>query len=215
MMIRVLIVDDVTILRNSLLFMLKEDPELEVVGMASNGEEALEKCVELVPDVILMDLKMPVCDGVEATKRIREKFSVVKILILTTFKEEENVMTALKNGANGYILKDIEPRELIAAIKNAYKGIISIHQDVFKPFAGNIPEKQSDMEPEIKVHDVLTQREKDIVRLMVEGKSYKEISKELYMSEGAIRNLISELLRRLDLKDRIQLAVYAIKNDIL
>jgi len=211
-MIKVLIVDDITILRNSLLFMLNEDPDLDVIGTASHGEEALEKCALLAPDVILMDLKMPICDGVEATKKIRQKYSDVKILILTTFKEEADVAAALKNGANGYLLKDIEPQELIAAIKNVYKGIISIHQDVFKPLGT----KNSDSDDaSAKFEDIITSREKDIIRLMVEGKNYKEIAKDLYISEGAIRNIISELLRKLELKDRIQLAVFAVKNKII
>ncbi|HEX9060750.1 MAG TPA: response regulator transcription factor [Clostridia bacterium] len=214
-MIRVLIVEDVTVIRNGLAFILKEDPEIEVAGMASNGEEAIKKCIELVPDVILMDLKMPVCDGVEATKKIRETFPNVKILILTTFKDEENVKSALANGANGYILKDIDTKELISVIKSTYGGIFSMHQDILGVLAGDINEKRTVKDNKPAALDVFTDKEKSIIRMMVDGKSYKQISAELFLSEGAIRNIISDLLNRLNLKDRIQLAVYAIKNDLL
>lgn len=214
-MIRVLIVEDVTVIRNGLAFILKEDPEIEVAGMASNGEEAIKKCIELIPDLILMDLKMPVCDGVEATKKIRETFPNVKILILTTFKDEENVKSALANGANGYILKDIDTKELIAVIKSTYGGIFSMHQEILGMLAGDINEKKTVKNNKPATPDVFSDKEKTIIRMMIDGKNYKQISTELFLSEGAIRNIISDLLNRLNLKDRIQLAVYAIKNDLL
>lgn len=227
-MIRILIVDDVSVIRNGLNFMLREEKEFEIVGMARDGEEAIELSGKLKPDIVLMDLKMPNCNGISATKTIKSKYPNIKILILTTFKEEENVFEALKYGAIGYILKDIDTNELINVIKNASKGIVSIHQDVFNTFKSDIDNKKNKVfqksidnidetsDAELKLDKIeLTQKEKEIIKLMIKGKNYKEISKELYISEGSIRNMISELLKQFGLKDRIQLAVYVIKNNII
>ncbi len=219
-MIRVLVVDDVAILRNSIKFMLEVSKEIEVVGTASNGREAFEKCSELLPDIVLMDLKMPGVDGVEATEIIKEKYPQIKVMILTTFKEEEDIQAAIGSGADGYILKDIEPEELTAAIKNAYKGFYTVHKDVFE----SIARKSKKSEPETQhiqgLFDksgkpLLSLQDIEIIRHLVNGKSYKEISKIMFISEGHIRNQISKILRKLDLTDRMQLSLFAVKNKIL
>ncbi|WP_010250846.1 response regulator transcription factor [Acetivibrio cellulolyticus] len=219
-MIKVLVVDDVAILRNSIKIMLQVSSEIEVVGTASNGREAFEKCSELIPDIVLMDLRMPGVDGVEGTELIKEKYPQIKVMILTTFKEEEDIQAAIGSGADGYILKDIEPDELIAAIKNAYKGFYTVHKDVFD----SITRKSKKSEPETQSvqslfdnngKPLLSVQDVEIIRHLVNGKSYKDISKIMFISEGHIRNQISKILRKLDLTDRMQLSLFAIKNKIL
>lgn len=219
-MIKVLVVDDVAILRNSIKFMLEVNKGIEVIGTASNGREAFEKCSELMPDIVLMDLRMPVVDGIEGTELIKREYPQIKVMILTTFKEEEDIQTAIRSGANGYILKDIEPDELAAAIKNTFKGFYTVHEDAFK----TITKKTTKSETEIKAEQrlvnqdgkpLLSMQEIEIIRHMVNGKSYKEISKIMFISEGHIRNQISKILKKLDLTDRMQLSLFAVKNKIL
>lgn len=219
-MIKVLVVDDVAILRNSIKFMLEVNEEIEVVGTASNGREAFEKCSELMPDIVLMDLRMPDADGIEGTDLIKEKYPHIKVIILTTFKEEEDIQAAIGSGADGYILKDIEPDELATAIKNTYKGFYTVHKDAYE----SITRKSKKCEPEInsvnglvdeKGKPLLSVQDIEIIRHLVNGKSYKEISKVMYISEGHIRNQISKILRKLELSDRMQLSLFAVKNKIL
>lgn len=219
-MIKVLIVDDVAILRNSIKFMLETNKDIEVLDTASNGREAFEKCSKLMPDIVLMDLKMPVVDGIEGTELIKGIYPQIKVIVLTTFKEEEDIQAAIRSGADGYILKDIEPDELAAAIKNTYKGFYTVHKDAYK----TITKKTTASETEIRAENrlvnqdgkpLLSMQEIEIIRHMVNGKSYKEISKIMFLSEGHIRNLISKILKKLDLTDRMQLSLFAVKNKIL
>ncbi|MDP4182359.1 MAG: response regulator transcription factor [Bacillota bacterium] len=219
-MIRLLIVDDVAILRNSIKFMLEADKDIEVVGTASNGKEAYEMCRDLKPDIVLMDLKMPECDGVEGTKLIKKSFPEIKVMILTTFKEKEDVETALESGVEGYVLKDIEPLELIAAIKNTYKGLYSIHKSAFDSIAKKTKSPSIDDKSVPNLYDkngnnLLSLQDKEIIRYLINGKSYREISKELFISEGHLRNQVSKILRKLELNDRMQLALFAVKHNIL
>ena len=218
-MIKVLVVDDVAILRNSIKFMLEVSEEIEVVGTASNGREAFEKCSELMPDIVLMDLKMPDFDGVEGTELIKEKYPQIKVMILTTFKEEEDIQAAIGSGADGYVLKDIEPDELAAAIKNTYKGFYTVHKNVFESITKN-KKSQTEIKSMQGLNDkngkpLLSLQDIEIIKHLVNGKSYKEISKEMFISEGHIRNQISKILRKLDLTDRMQLSLFAVKNKIL
>jgi DNA-binding NarL/FixJ family response regulator len=218
-MIKVLVVDDVAILRNSIKFMLEVSEEIEVVGTASNGREAFEKCSELMPDIVLMDLKMPDFDGVEGTELIKEKYPQIKVMILTTFKEEEDIQAAIGSGADGYVLKDIEPDELAAAIKNTYKGFYTVHKNVFESITKN-KKSQTEVKSMQGLNDkngkpLLSLQDIEIIKHLVNGKSYKEISKEMFISEGHIRNQISKILRKLDLTDRMQLSLFAVKNKIL
>lgn len=219
-MIKVLVADDVAILRNSIKFMLEVNEDIEVVGTASNGREAFEKCSELMPDIVLMDLRMPDVDGVEGTELIKEKYPQIKVIILTTFKEEEDIQAAIGGGADGYILKDIEPEELAAAIKNAYKGFYTIHKDAFHSITRKNQKSKQEAKPVKELVDqdgkpLLSLQDIEIIRHLVNGKSYKEISKVMYISEGHIRNQISKILRKLDLSDRMQLSLFAVKNKII
>lgn len=212
-MINIVLVDDQIILRDSLKFIIEQDNEICVVGVASNGREAFQVVQNTKPDVVLMDIMMPGSNGIEGTALIKEKFPEIKILILTTFDDEENVRDALKNCADGYILKDVKPQELLISIKNIYNGMVVMHKNVYqkavnaKPVCEPAPFGKSDVR--------LTEREISIVELIVNGKSNKEISQELFLSEGTVKNILTNILEKLELRDRTQLAVYAIKNRII
>ncbi|HEY9061511.1 MAG TPA: response regulator transcription factor [Pseudobacteroides sp.] len=215
-MIKVLIVDDQAMLRQSLKFIIEQDSAIEVAATAGNGEDAFRLCSELNPDVVLMDIMMPVCDGIEGTRIIKSTYPNIKVIILTTFNNDENIKNALQNGAAGYLLKDADPEDLILAIKSVAKGMSIIHHDVFD----NVVKKVSHIEPqkstEVNGPDIhFTDRELDVIRLIVDGKSNKEIGSELFITEGTVKNIITGTLDKAGVKDRTQLAVYAIKNHIV
>ncbi|MFZ5987279.1 MAG: response regulator transcription factor [Bacillota bacterium] len=218
-----MIVDDMVILRESLKYVIEQDSNIKVVGTCGNGKEALEACEKLNPDLVLMDLMMPVCDGAEGTRLIKSKFKNIKIIILTTFKDEENVSKALRNGADGYVLKDVDKEDLILTIKSVSKGLGIIHRDVFETVTGKLDSHKSSAEEEVDAanetplpKDVsLTEMEKNLIRLIIDGKNYSEMAQILFLSEGRIRNTVSALLQKLDLRDKVQLAVYALRNKLV
>ncbi len=216
-MIKVLIVDDQVILRESLKFIVEQDPEIDVVGLAGNGKEALNLCKELVPDVVLMDIMMPVCNGVEGTKLIKSQFRSIRVIILTTFNDDENISKAIKNGADGYVLKDIKPDELILAVKSVAKGFSIMHHTAMDTFAKQIDHENgaNHHKQEFKLDVNLTDRELSIIELIVDGKSNKEIAAKIFITEGSVKNIITSILEKLHLKDRTQLAVFAVKNNII
>ncbi|WP_010248929.1 response regulator transcription factor [Acetivibrio cellulolyticus] len=215
-MIRVAIVDDQKLLSESLKSIIENDHDLKVIGCASNGREALEICSSSKPDIVLMDIKMPVCDGIEGTRMIKEKYPEIKVLILTTFEDDQNVYEALKNGADGYILKDITPEELIQAVKNASRGFSIFSRSPF----GSVVKKINDADESAEKNDNpisidLKEREVEIIRMIAEGMSNKEIASKLCLSFGRTKNIISEILAKLDLSDRNQLASFAFKNKLI
>jgi DNA-binding NarL/FixJ family response regulator len=217
-MIKVLIVDDQIILRESLKFIIEQDSDINVVGLAGNGKEALSMCEKLNPDVVLMDIMMPECDGVEGTRLIKSKYETIKVIILTTFNDEKNVSTAIKNGADGYVLKDISPDQLILAIKSVFKGFSIMQQSTLNTFADSKEKRNNKKSITVKVKGVnikLGKNELEILNLIVEGKSNKEIAETMFITEGTVKNTISHMLGKLNLKDRTQLAVFAVKNNIL
>ncbi len=210
-MIRILLADDEVILRDSLKYILERDNDIQVIDSVGNGFEALESCKKALPDLILMDIMMPVCDGVEGTRLIKSLFPSVRIIILTTFKDEVYLLNALKYGANGYLLKDIRAEELLVAVKNSANTLGVIHNDALKLIANRISQyANSDA---LKAN--LTEREIEIIRQIVNGKSNREIASSLYLTEGSIKNSITVLLDRLKLNDRTQLAVFAVRNNIV
>ncbi len=215
-MLKVLLVDDSEILLQSLKIILEQDPELSVVGTGKNGIEALELCEKLSPDIVLMDVRMPECNGVEGTKLIKEKYPAIKVLILTTFDDQEYIQEAIHNGADGYVLKDINDQDLLAAIKSTSKGFSIIQGTVFRTLKTQIkpPVEESPMHSPILDYD-LSDRERNVIRLIVDGFSNKQIAAKLEISEGTARNIISNILAKLKLNDRTQLAVYAIKSNFL
>lgn len=207
--IKVIIADDVQILRTGLKAVLSQDDSINVVGEAVNGKEAYELSVRLKPDVVLMDMRMPDYDGGCGTRLIKEKLNSVKVLVLTTFDDKETVEKAMSSGADGYILKEMDNEQIINSIKAVAGGINVFCDNVFQSI-----KKDSTIQQNPKNFD-LTEREIDFLRLICDGCDNKEIAAQLFLAEGTVRNGISRLLEKLKLKDRTQLAVFAIKNNIV
>lgn len=178
------------------------------MGEARNGQEAYELCVRLRPDVVLMDMRMPESDGGYGTKKIKQSVNGVRVLVLTTFDDRETVEKAVESGADGYILKEMDNEQIINSIKAVAGGVTVFCDNIFRSVV-----KTSALLPDISVS--LTDREKDILRLICDGCDNREISARLFLAEGTVRNNISRMLEKLNLKDRTQLAVFAIKNNII
>jgi len=208
-MIKLLICDDQYVVREGLKAIFETDTSLQVVGTAADGAEALELLPQLQPDLVLMDLKMPVMNGVQATRHIRQKYPDVKILVLTTYDADEWVFDAIRSGAAGYLLKDTQREALITAIKDTMAGKTPVDSAVagklFAQVVQGIPGPQSTL------IDALTEREKDILRLLGAGLSNADIAARLYFSEGTVRNYISSILDKLGVADRTQAAVLALR----
>ncbi|MBC7958438.1 MAG: response regulator transcription factor [Vallitaleaceae bacterium] len=215
-MIKAMVVDDQVLLKETLLFMLGQDEEIGAYDGGGNGYEALEMCNKIRPDIILMDLRMPKLDGIAATKKIKSQFPHIKIVILTTFEDDETIFKAMEEGADGYIVKDIRPEALILAVKSVYHDLYVMHKSVINSLRQGVhftsTEKQATSEVVEKFR--LTKKEIAIIRLMVDGKSNKDIADELNFTEGTIKNKVSGLLGKLELKDRTQIVVFAIKNNL-
>lgn len=207
-MIKVLVVDDQKIIREGLIMMLGLDSEISIVGQAENGFQALELLDKIQVDLLLMDIRMPIMDGVEATRKIKEKHSDIKILILTTFNEDEYIFQGLKNGADGYLLKDIGSEELINAIKTVHSGNVLLQSDVAKKMMDSI-QNNFDIVKQRSDSSLkeLTKREYEIARLVGEGKSNREISEKLFITLGTVKNHISKILDKLNIRDRTKLAL--------
>ena len=215
MKIKVLLVDDHTVVLKGLAFFLSTQEDLELVGEANNGKEALVKVGETTPDVILMDLYMPEMDGVEATAYIKKEYPNVKVIVLTSFSDQAHVLPALRAGASGYILKDVEPDQLVEAIRSAYKGNIQLHPDIANALLSQtLPVEEKEEEHSIQV-DVLTARENEVLQLLAKGMSNKEIASVLVITEKTVKAHVSSILSKLNLSDRTQAALYAVKNGIL
>jgi len=213
--IKVLLVDDHTVVLKGLAFFLSTQEDLELVGEANNGKEALVKVGETNPDVILMDLYMPEMDGVEATAYIKKEYPNVKVIVLTSFSDQAHVLPALRAGASGYILKDVEPDQLVEAIRSAYKGNIQLHPDIANALLSQtLPVEEKEEEHSIQV-DVLTARENEVLQLLAKGMSNKEIASVLVITEKTVKAHVSSILSKLNLSDRTQAALYAVKNGIV
>lgn len=193
---KILIVDDDQMVIESLDIILSTDSEFEIVGHASNGNEAIDFCKNNDVDLVLMDIQMPVMDGIAACRIIKKNHPDTKIIMLTTFHDYKNIHQSLQAGASGYLLKsdDIEKQKM--TIKAVYAGLPIISEEALKSFT------------EMKGTNKLTSRENDILELIANGFSNKEIAKQLYISEGTVRNTISIILEKLELRDRTQLAIY-------
>lgn len=211
-MIRVLICDDQDIVRDGLVAILRTDRNIEVVGTAEDGEEALELVAALQPDVVLMDLKMPGMGGVAATGRIHTLHPEVRILVLTTYDAEEWVVDAIREGASGYLLKDTPRQELVEAIRGTADGKTHIDPAigglVFDLAARRAPA------PESGRFDALTEREREVLGLIARGLQNSEIADQLFLSEGTVRNYVSEILTKLDVADRTQAALLALRHGL-
>ena len=207
-MIRVLLVDDDSLICESLKILLELQGDLVVTGTCKNGQEALEALEEQEVDVVLMDIRMPVMDGVQATKAMKERYTSIKIILLTTFKEEEYIKEAIGYGAEGYILKSQSSDSIIESIRAVFKGNTVYQKEVMLSITDAM---KKNPEP-LKMSGDLTPREMEILKGIGEGKSNREISKELFLGEGTVRNYITKLLDKLELRDRTQLAIYYLNH---
>ncbi|MFB2838238.1 response regulator [Floridanema evergladense] len=202
-MIKLLLVDDQPLLRRGMKALLKTDDELQVVGEAENGQEAIAQVEALNPHVVLMDIRMPIMDGVAATRTIYQQFPETKVLILTTFDDREYVIEALRYGASGYLLKDTPFEELTQAIRLVNKGYTQLSPGLTSKL---ITPEPSPTLPSNLVD--LTPREKEILHWIAKGASNREIAEALYISEKTVRNHVTNILSRLGLRDRTQAAIY-------
>src|SRR5690349_21572990 len=208
--ISVIIVDDHAIVRQGLRTYLDLQPDMEVVGEASNGTEAISLAREALPDIVLMDLVMPQSDGVEATRAITALSPSTRVIVLTSFSEDEKVFASIKAGAQGYLMKDVLPQELVRAIRTVYRGEAQLDPEI----ARKLMHEFSNPQPTRPKHD-LTERELEVLRLISLGKSNKEISEELVLSEKTVKTHVSNILQKLHLSDRTQAAVYALRQKIV
>jgi DNA-binding NarL/FixJ family response regulator len=212
-MIRVLIVDDDPFIRESMQLILDLDPELQVIGVCGNGRDAAEFIKHAAADVVLMDIRMPVCDGVEGTRLLQATEQPPAVLILTTFDDDEYIAEAIQSGAKGYLLKNVPPSRIISGIKTVHEGSMLIHPDIARKLAGMIDKpKDNSGKRELVAIAGLTQAEGQIVRLIADGQSNKEIAAALFLSEGTIKNYITEILSKLGLRDRTQIAIFYLKT---
>ena len=221
--IKVLIADDIMILRQGLKAVLEQDSDIEVVALAENGKEAFEKAKVYKPDVVLMDMRMPDYDGAYGINAIKEQLPEVKVLVLTTFDDAETVDKAIASGADGYLLKEMEDEKVITSVKSVYGGISVFGDGVYRSMMSrysseNGGKKQASSGGGSRINEEsdvsFTDRERDVLRLVAEGYDNKEIAAKLYLAEGTVRNQISRILDKLQLKDRTQLAVYAVKHGL-
>lgn len=213
-MIRVLLVEDQEIVRRGLKTLLETKPDLKVVGEADNGQRAIElvealHATSLPPDVVVMDIRMPVMDGVQATQLMCQQFPDTKILVLTTFNDTDYVAQALRFGAKGYLLKDTPAEELAKAIRSIHQGYTQFGPGIVEKMIASVQTtKLEQQEPPPGLKE-LTAREREVLRMIAAGASNKEIASALFLSEGTVRNHISHILTRLSLRDRTQAAIVA------
>ncbi|MCU5097283.1 MULTISPECIES: response regulator [Bacillus] len=208
MKITLLLVEDHHIVRRGLVFFLKTREEFEIVGEAENGEEALTFIQTERPDVVLMDLSMPKMDGIEATKRIKQYDETIKILILSSFSEQDYVLPALEAGADGYQLKEVQPEQLVASIIAVHEGNANFHPKVTPALFGRSAVKKEKENP----FSMLTKREQEVLREIAKGRSNKEIAAELHITEQTVKTHVSNVLAKLEVDDRTQAALYAVKH---
>ncbi|MDX2097368.1 MAG: response regulator transcription factor [Leptolyngbyaceae cyanobacterium bins.59] len=209
MTIRVLVVDDQSLIRRALKLLMTDESSLELVGEADSGTAAIAQVEALLPDVVLMDILMPGMDGVEATREITQRFPAVKILVLSIDDDDENIAQALRYGAAGYLLKNTPPEELTQAIQAIHKGYTHLGPGVGRKLIEQIPDPSINPTAE---WEKLTPREQDIVRLIAKGASNREIAEALYISEKTVKNHITNILNRLNLRDRLHVAIFANAN---
>ncbi len=207
--VRVLLADDHALFRRGLASLLAGRDDIEVVGEAGSGQEAIDRAHELMPDVILMDVRMPGLGGLEATRRIKEEMPYVRIVILTVSEDDEDLFAALKNGAQGYLLKNIDPEDLIACIHQVQRG----EAPLAPPMASKILKEFS--APPTRPGPALTQRERQVLELVARGDANKEIARHLQISENTVKNHLRNILEKLHLQNRVQAVMYALREGLI
>ncbi|MFN6469994.1 MAG: response regulator [Nostoc sp. SerVER01] len=209
-MIRLLLVDDQSLICQGLKAMLTLEPDLQVVGTADNGETAIEQVAALQPDLVLMDVRMPVMDGREATRIICQQYPETKVLVLSTFDDDRYVAQSIRAGARGYLLKDMPSQELAQAIRFVHSGYTQLGPGLMEKLMANVPDPETvTVNPVQKELTELTPRERDVLRLIGRGLTNREIAQELYIAEGTVKTHVTHLLNRLNLRNRSQMAIYA------
>lgn len=245
-MIKIIIVDDQSLMRDGLEIILNSCPQIEVADCGANGSEAVKLTEKIHPDLVLMDIRMPIMDGVEASKIIKKTFPDVKILLLTTFDDEELIISAVSAGISGYVFKDIEKDKLIEAIKDCIKGTFIMPSRVAQVLANHIPDIKADYlhnsnindknkyttnvedtnnkeisDNELRINNQiifkklgLTEREIQIAMMIVQGFNNHQIASSLYISDGTVKNYVSSIYSKTEMKDRLKLALYLKENGI-
>lgn len=210
-MIKLMLVDDHAVLRDGLKNILGLEDGIEVVGEAVSGNDALEKVATLLPDVILMDINIPDKNGIEVTGMIKKDYPNIKILILTMYDHDEYFMSAIREGADGYLLKDAPSQQVVDAIYSVSKGQSVFHSSMTKKF---LSFNQLEHEP-VKTKDTLTEREKEVLICLVQGMSNKEIAQALFISDKTVKIHVSNIFKKLDVKSRSQVVIYAVQNQLV
>ena len=212
MSVRVLIADDQALVRAGFRKILEADPEIDVVGEAADGIEAVERARALEPGVVLMDIRMPQLDGIEATRRLTERPGGVRVLVLTTFGLEEYVYEALRAGASGFLLKDVRPEALLNAVHVVAKGDALLDPVVTRTVIEELARKPPQRADLVAKLDDLTSREREVFGLVARGLSNAEIANKLVVSDGTVKTHVAHLLFKLDLRDRVQAVIYAYES---
>lgn len=211
--IRILIVDDHSLMRQGLKQILEIEEDIEVVGLAVDGEDGLEKCIKLKPDVILLDINMPNMNGIQTLRRIKDMGIDTKVIMLTIHDDREYLFETVNIGAEGYVLKDAESNSLIRAIRNVYLGESYIHPSLASEFVREYKSRGKDSDKEHSKNK-LTRREYEVLTLIAEGLNNKEIAESLFISEKTVKNHVSNIFKKIEVNDRTQAAIYAFKHNI-
>jgi DNA-binding NarL/FixJ family response regulator len=214
-MVRVLICDDQTVVREGLAAILSTDDEIEVIGLARNGEEALAAAAADLPDVALMDLNMPVMNGIQATQRFRHRHPTVRVLVLTTYADDAWVIDAIRAGAAGYLLKDTRRDDLVAAVKGTAEGKTFLDPAVAGTLMRQVTAAPTSHPVAAEPAEALTDRELDALRLLAQGYSNPEIAQRMHLAPGTVRNYVSTILQKLGVTDRTQAAVVALQRGLI
>ncbi|MBK5228704.1 MAG: response regulator transcription factor [Actinobacteria bacterium] len=214
-MIRVLVADDQSVVRSGLRMILDAQGDIEVIGEASDGEEAIAQVEAVHPDVVLMDIRMPSVDGIEATRRITGGTAPPKVLVLTTYGLDENVYAALKAGASGFLLKTDSPEELIRAVRVVASGDSLLGPSTTQRLIERFLSEPSPNPPATPELDRLTAREAEVLENMARGLSNREIAEKLYVSEGTVKTHVAHILAKLDCRDRVQAVVFAYESGLI
>lgn len=216
--IGVLLVDDHAVVRQGLRMFIEMQKDMEVLGEGSTGIEAVDLATRLNPDVILLDLLMPQMDGVEATRIILEKNPHSRVLILTSFGEDDRVFPAIRAGAQGYLLKDIQPQDLVQAIRETYQGKAQLHPDITRRLmmivSGDKPAKETKPDSLPSELQILTERERQVLEYIAQGMTNREIADEMVISDKTVKTHVSNLLDKLNLEDRTRAAIWALKHGL-
>ncbi|RJE86059.1 DNA-binding response regulator [Paenibacillus sp. 1011MAR3C5] len=218
MSIRILLADDHKMVRRGLQVFLTSQKDMEIIGEASTGQELLEQAASLAPDIVLMDIHMPVMDGIEATRRLAESLPAVKVIVLTSFSDQDHALPAIRAGAKGYLLKDLEPEELANAVRRVHEGKVELHPDIagqlmnqyIHLYQGN----SAPFEADLPSQEPLTRRELDVLRLIAAGMSNRMIADALVITEKTVKTHVTHILSKLDLADRTQAALFAVRNGL-